>query len=728
MGAIIGRGAALMRAGGWALPMTISAAVLTSSLPAANAGGSPENALVIIDPSRPDAQYIGNYYKNARNIPDTNILYMEAGATNYATFVADNLDALFGKLANDGVEDHIDYIIVAPPESFFVSAPGLITDSCSTVSRFSVGSVYTMAFIADEVLGGLSSQEVNRYYRNGDAIRFFDSSLTYRVGRPEESAEARRYFIGCCLGYTGTRGNTVGEILAMIDRSIAVDGTFPTGTFYFMQTTDGTRSSPRHGTFPATVLSIEDAGGQAEHLMAVLPTGEHDCLGIMTGFASPGIDSATLTILPGAICDHLTSFAGTFDTSSQEKMSLWIKRGASGTCGTVEEPCNYAGKFPHSRMHLFYYLGLSLGEAMFRSLNFVPFQPLMYGDPLTRPFTHFPVVSLPDAPSATVSGDLVLSPSATTSAPGAGILGFDLLIDGVLHGSTTVGQQFNVDTKQVSDGWHDLRVLAYDDTFVKAAGRWVGVLETSNRGRSVNASVLPATGDHSTLFNTTISISGPGTPLETRLIHNGRVVAATSGAATSLSVYGLTLGAGTVTVQAEALYASGERVRSAPQTLSITFANGIPSAAAPVAFNYTRRVLPDSPVLIELPATHGNGTLASTYDVITSPAQASVVTGDSAYRLIRPNPGASGSDQLTFRVTAGANMSNVATVTLLYGGPCGGDLTGDNAVGIDDLSIQLSNFGLSSGATPEDGDLDLDGDVDLVDLSTLLSGFGMNCP
>lgn len=58
---------------------------------------------------------------------------------------------------------------------------------------------------------------------------------------------------------------------------------------------------------------------------------------------------------------------------------------------------------------------------------------------------------------------------------------------------------------------------------------------------------------------------------------------------------------------------------------------------------------------------------------------------------------------------------------------CGGDLDGDNAVGIGDLAMLLSHFGTPSGADPGDGDFDVDGDVDLSDLSVLLSIFGSVC-
>jgi hypothetical protein len=58
---------------------------------------------------------------------------------------------------------------------------------------------------------------------------------------------------------------------------------------------------------------------------------------------------------------------------------------------------------------------------------------------------------------------------------------------------------------------------------------------------------------------------------------------------------------------------------------------------------------------------------------------------------------------------------------------CLGDLDGDGAISVSDLTILLSNFG-STSAAPESGDLDGDGDVDIGDLSLLLSLFGSLCP
>lgn len=63
------------------------------------------------------------------------------------------------------------------------------------------------------------------------------------------------------------------------------------------------------------------------------------------------------------------------------------------------------------------------------------------------------------------------------------------------------------------------------------------------------------------------------------------------------------------------------------------------------------------------------------------------------------------------------------------GGPpsCTGDLNHDGQVGVDDLAIFLSNYGVASGADPDDGDLDHDGDIDLQDMATMLSAYGSSC-
>ncbi len=652
-----------------------SLALALALTPAGFAGGSGESAVLIVDPSNAESMYVANYYKAMRGIPDANVLYMRPGAASYTQFVAENLPGFLGSLANRGIEDHIDFVVIPPGGSFFVSAPGLISDGCVAVHRFAIASGYTLAHQAVDILGGLPSSTGNEYAGFTWGARAFDSSVAWLDGLPSTAPGAQRYFIGAMLGYTGERGNTLPEILQLIDRSVAVDGTHPTGTFYYMETSDFVRSSPRHGAYPTAVEKLELAGGSAEHLLADLPTGNHDCLGIMTGLASPDIDNADLTLLPGSFADHLTSFAGRFDTSSQTKMSRWIAKGASGSAGTVEEPCNYPGKFPHARMHVVYYKGLSLGEAWFRSMGFAPFQNLLYGDPLTRPFGEDPIVDVPDAPVGPVSGVIPLTPTTTPTASGAAIETVELYVDGVLHASQGPGLAFALDTTELAEGWHDLRVLAIDDTLAEFTGRWLGALEVDNSPHGVALQVTPTAGDLTQRYDFTVTATG-GAVSEVRLVQNGRVVAATTSAVDTLGIHGQNLGAGPVTVFAEVIFLTGERARSQPVTLDIVFTAGAPSGAPPVAFGgFTKTVLDEPSFLLELPAAFDDDLASATYTILQPPTQATITGGGApdAYRLLTPLPGAAGGDALTFRVDTPSGSSAVETIFIEYERPaaCG---------------------------------------------------------
>jgi len=642
-------------------------AALVATL-AALAGGTGENALLLVDPTRSESLWAANYYRAARQIPARNVLYVDPGAVSYQAFVSTNIAGLFGFLAERGIADHIDYLVVMPGTNFFVSAPGLVSDGCAPVTRFGIAGAYTTAFITNVVLGGVSSQRTNRYYRSNNDVYGFDSEISWLSGMPTASG-GERYFISAMLGYTGALGNTMPEVLAMIDRSVAVDGIFPVGTTYFMHTTDPLRSGPRDPYYPSVAAAIIAAGGNAQVLFDVLPLTHHDCLGVMTGWADPDIDGADMTLLPGCFADHLTSFAGNFSSSSQTKMSRWIAKGASGTCGAVEEPCNYAGKFPHARMHLFYRKGLSLGEAWFRSMQYVPFQNLLLGDPLTRPFTWLPVVDVPDLPKTAASGTISIHPLATAMAPGAAIERLEVLVDGVTVRSGLPGQGIPLDTGHLGDGWHEVRVLAYDDTDVRAVGRWIGWMEVDNGGRIASAVPAITSGDQGTRFDFAVSAQGSALT-ELRLVQSGRVLATSSASPDTLSVFGVTLGPGPAEVQAEALYADGEQVRSLPIQLDVSASGSGSGTLAPFAHDYHRKVLTGGSCIVELPAVFDDTLDSAAFTLVTPPSQAIIAAGNAGgYRMITPDPGATGTDTLVWRVTTPSGNSADATVYIEYVDP-----------------------------------------------------------
>ncbi len=666
------------------------------------AGGSPEKTLIIIDPTNPTSLYLGNYYKNARGIPDSNVLYIHPNAANFAAFNEQNIPALLGSMDHADIDDHIDLIVVAPGNSFFINAPGLVTDGCSPVRRFSISGAYTMSFIADEILAGVPITTSNRYMRPTEG-RAFSSSITYLGGSPSGSPSARRYLLGSMLGYTGQRGNTITELIDMIDRSVGVDGTFPAGTFYFMETNDVLRSGPRDGLFDGAVAAIQALGGDAVHLQGILPpNGSHDCLGIMTGIAEMGIDNADITILPGAICDHLTSYAATFDTSAQEKLSRWIANGASGSWGAVEEPCNYSQKFPHPRTHAQYFEGLSLGEALLRGAVFVPFQMLLYGDPLTRPFAHLPDVAITNLPIDPITEDaVVLTYTGTTTHPDATVSDYELFIDGEKVAEITDGQPLVLLTVQLADGWHELRLLGRDSTLIESAGAFVAPITIDRNGHSASIGSDLTTGDLATEFSFDCSADAAGA-VELRLIQNGRVLAASPDCDATFTVFGATLGAGISRVQAEALMYDGSVVRSEPIELDIAFTGT--ANVPPIASELTKRVLIDEAIAIELPVSSPNPDTLE-YIILQQPTQATLLgDGHAGYVILDPDPGATGTDTIVFQVESPDGLSEPTTVTILYE-PYPLDIDGDGSVTFADFLAFLQN----------PTDTNLDGVVDDLD-------------
>lgn len=676
------------------------------------AGGSGDNIVIIADPLNPESMYAANYYKAARQVPDSNVIYIHPGADDYQAFVDFNLAALQSLIAERGLEGQADFVLLMPGAPFYIDAPGLVTDQCFEVTRFSISAAYTTAFITDNVLAGVPSSFGNRYARNSFVPLAFDSEITWWAGEPSNREDAERYYIGCMLGYTGERGNTLGEILDNVDRSVAADYTRPAGTFYFMHTTDDPRSSPRHNSFPNVVAQIQSLGGSAEEQFRFLPQGEDDCLSVLTGKATLDLDNANIGLLAGSYCDHLTSWAAMFDNPDQTKVSAWIRKGATATWGTVEEPCNYPGKFTHARSMAYYYQGLSMGESIFRAVGFTPFQGLMYGDPLCRPFDYPVTVEVDDAPTGPVAGEISITPVGSTERPFGLVRDFDVTID-----NRRVARDFRVpitiDTTELEDGWHEFAVLGFDLADVRSVGSFRQGLVVSNLGRSAAISTSVAFGSQATRFSFDVSSMGGGVggaPVEIRLVHNGRVLDAAPGCAATLETTGLQLGAGVSALHAEALFADGMHVRSAPLDVEVLYETGTPSGQAPGTATYSRWAGGQERVLVELPSTHDDATDTPAFQIVDPPAQATMIAGPAGpYRLLEPDPNATGFDVMTYRATNADGQSTLGRVVIVYDRhPT--DVNGDGDLDIDDLhAINQSPV-----------DLNFDGVADASDISLLM--------
>ncbi|MCC6679133.1 MAG: hypothetical protein IT436_18565, partial [Phycisphaerales bacterium] len=311
--------------------------------------------------------------------------------------------------------------------------------------------------------------------------------------------------------------------------------------------------------------------------------------------------------------------------------------------------------------------------------------------------------------------------------PGAAMARYDLYVDGVFWSTiSAAAPQLNLNTTLLDDGWHDIRVLGYDNTLIKPDGRWQRGLTVNNAGLSAGLSVAPASGDLGTLYQFSASGSG-GLVKELRLLHNGRVIGSTPSGSGTIPVYGQTIGAGASQVRVEAVYADGRIASSPPVPVTIAFSGGSPTGVVPTAFGYTQRLTPAASAIIELPASYNADPATAQYTPLQLPAQASIIGGpNNAYVMITPNPGAAGVDTMTFRVTTPGGNSNVATIRLVYSGPlfpCAADLTGD---GVIDFSDYLEFLNLYDAADPR-VDFTGDGVVDFSDYLEFLNFYEAGC-
>lgn len=187
-----------------------------------------------------------------------------------------------------------------------------------------------------------------------------------------------------------------GQARALIDRGVAADGSAPPGTVYLLSSSDRLRNV-RAASYPAT-RNLLGPSLQIRQLQTDALLGIRGAIALFTGLPSV-VDLSGGRFRPGAVADHLTSSGGMLTGRSgssrdggngQMSALRWLEAGATGSYGTVVEPCNLSGKFPHPGLVLTYYRrGDTLLESYWRSVA-MPDQGVFIGEPLARPWPARP--------------------------------------------------------------------------------------------------------------------------------------------------------------------------------------------------------------------------------------------------------------------------------------------------------------------------------------------------
>lgn len=301
---------------------------------------------VIINTRDPLSVAIGDYYVERRRIPAENVIRVSF------TPIENTLTRARFDLLKAQVDEQ------TPPH---VQAYAITWTAPYRVECMSITAAFAFGFDPAYCAEGCNPTRQSRYF-NSPATRPFS-----QLGvRPAMSIAAASFE----------------EAQALIDRGVAADGTNPMGGAYLLVTT-GARNV-RSTLYPLAEKVVARSVAVRRLEQGAL-FDARDVLFYFIGAARvEGLD--TLQFLPGAIADHLTSFGGDLLGNGQMSALRWLEAGATGSYGTVVEPCNLLEKFPHPAVVMGRYLrGETLIEAYWKSV-LMPGQGIFIGEPLAAPF------------------------------------------------------------------------------------------------------------------------------------------------------------------------------------------------------------------------------------------------------------------------------------------------------------------------------------------------------
>ncbi len=198
----------------------------------------------------------------------------------------------------------------------------------------------------------------------------------------------------------------------LIDRATSSEGTFPKAELMCMQGEDAARAA-RDPECELTTRLLTQAGFNGKWITPFNGTlSGHMLAGYFTGSADTVKNAiAGNTFAPGAITDNLTSYGAAVSnfqcsmdgktcplSEAQTSCARFIRAGATGAHGTVNEPLNNV--FPNAGTMLLYTFGYSMGESYFLNQRFLYWQNIYLGDPLTTPYATRPTVTFDGSPTA----------------------------------------------------------------------------------------------------------------------------------------------------------------------------------------------------------------------------------------------------------------------------------------------------------------------------------------
>lgn len=306
---------------------------------------------VVINLNDAQSVAVGDYYQKRRRIPLENIIRVRFPA-NVNTLSESDFALAKTQIDRQTRGDIQSYVLtwLRPYR----------------VACMSITSAMAFGFSRDYCSNACKPTRISRYFDSDSKLPMLDIGV-----RPAMLLAA----------------TSIAHAKTLIDRGITADGSSPKGTAYLVTTNDTSRNvrSARYTLAEAVV-------GDAIRIQRVndFVSNAADVMFYFTGSLDVP-DLSSNRFQPGAIGDHLTSSGGALLDTDQMSSLRWLEAGATGSYGTVVEPCNIPGKFPDPVVMMKHYLaGETLLEAYWKSV-LMPGQGLFIGEPLARPYASFSV-------------------------------------------------------------------------------------------------------------------------------------------------------------------------------------------------------------------------------------------------------------------------------------------------------------------------------------------------
>lgn len=538
------------------------------------AGGGGENMMLVVNASDEAAVRIAGAYQKIRNIPDGNILFITPTDINYGMqrlrttndtdLMNTYLNPIASAIRDRGLSSQIDYIGT-------LGLPTYTTTTKYGGNRDNISVNYRMMRLDQELAGGTLSTSTGQ----SQSSLTLNSNTAMHHSKIYTNYGNAQYYMSGAIGYTGQFGNTPSQVIANLQYTATGDGAKPRGTIYFEEN-DDVRSNTREYQWPGVQAALTARGiswVQERNVPGNTPQNRANVLGAVIGAAEYTTPNGS-RYLPGSWADSLTSGGGDFSGYNQTKATSLIAAGAAASCGTVTEPYAIANKFTNASVHVFMADGSTIGEAFYKSVV-SPYQQILIGDMLAQPNADLPVISMAEAPAAgqQVRGTMNISASAAlnNSTLATGIKEMRLLVDGkTVLKNTGASANFDLNTLNLSDGRHELRIVAVNNAAAESQSEKIWSINVNNKGQTVSAGDGNLVAQDAQVLNVNVSASaGSGAAVSRVELRNmGRVMGKITSANGSINLDASKLAYGDNTIIPVAVMADGSEV--AGQAINVT--------------------------------------------------------------------------------------------------------------------------------------------------------------